>query len=136
MALFDVTFDGMGFMEHSELDNAELSAEFLAAFNETMTAENSFPPGVVAVVSASASADESQSDEEEMKFFIPIVLTVEANSEDDAWDLEPPEDLLTKIVDAIPDLSGSNLDGTWEVLNVSDSELEPQPKKQGPKGPK
>lgn len=136
MALFDVTFDGMGFMEHSDLDNSELSEEFLIAFNETMAAEKSFPPGVVAVVSASASADEGQSDEEEMKFFIPIVLTVEAESEQDAWNLEPPEDLLTKIVDVIPELSGSNLDGSWEVLNVSDSELEAQPKKLGAKGPK
>lgn len=136
MALFDVTFDGMGFMEHSELDNAELSEEFLAAFNETMTAEKTFPPGVVAVVSASASADENQSDEDEMKFFIPIVLTVEANSEEEAWDFEPPEDLLTKIVDVIPELSASYLDGSWDVLNVDDSELEPQPKKQSPKGPK
>lgn len=106
--------------------SATLSEEFLAGFNETMTAEGTFPAGVTGVISASVSGDSDDIDDGDAKVFVAVRLKVSAVTEAAAEQLACKSfDLLAGLADVLAGQAGAGLDlerGDLEVTEVTDAE--------------
>jgi len=117
MPLFDVTFEDVGFLTDESLSELELSESECGGFTDTSLAEGTFPKGVVGLVKASWSPDDSvykggKDEEGDIKVFVSITLRVEAEDESEADYMTPPEGLLTRITDMLGTEIG--LEGNWE----------------------
>jgi len=131
MPLFDVTFEDVGFLTKEELSELELSESELAGFTATSIEEGTFPEGVVGVMKASWSPDDSvheggKDEEGDIKVFVSITLRVEAEDEDEADYMDAPVGLLTKVTDMLS--TEIDLEGNWENTRMCDVvEDQPQP---------
>ena len=124
MQSYDVIFEATSFTDNQELVDAELSAAFLDSYNEVSIKEGNIPIGVLRVVSAHIAADENKNSTD-IHLYLSVALQIEVARPEDAWDYEAPVDLLTKLMDELVNQhSATNslqIDGDWEVLDVSES---------------
>jgi len=131
MPLFDVRFEDVAFLADAENNDIELSEQELLGFTETCLKEGTFPEGVVGVVKAYITPDDSVyedgvDEEGDCKVFCSITLRVEAEDADEAAYMDPPEDLLTKIADMIS--TDLDLERDWENVDYDPAETnEPTP---------
>ena len=116
VSLFDVTFDTASYTDDRDLLDELLSAEFIARFNEIARAEGRFPKGVVELVEGHNSEDDEQEDSD-IHCFVTVTLRVQAASEEEAEEFEPPEVLLQEVFEEL--LPGHDAE-YWEVLEVSE----------------
>lgn len=119
MTVYDINFDATAFASADILRDdlyEELHEEFIVGFNEISLAEGNFPTGVLEVIKASISPDDSNHEDGEWKVFANITLRMEVSEEQDPHQIEAPERLLATLVDSLN--IKVDLDGEWEVLDI------------------
>jgi len=80
--------------------------------------------GVAGVSGGHITEDDAQGGSD-VKVFASVALLVEAINEDDAESFNPPAKLLTYLADVMGAVDGESLiglDGSWEVVDVEESE--------------
>lgn len=119
---FNVTFESTGVTQDAAVLDATCTEQEAAGFNDTLTAEGGFPPGILAVAGGYITSDDGQGDCD-IKVFASVTLLVEAASEAQAQALPPPADLLTKVADMMGTLPSGQCPlelepNAWRVVEV------------------
>lgn len=129
MAIFTVTFEDVAFTSLPKARDPiemELTEQELIGISETMQAEKTFPPGVTWVSKVYATPDDSVYKngrrDGEVKLFVSVDLLIEAADEEAAEAFDPPVDLLTKLVDMLPEGAELHLERQWESLMAEAAE--------------
>lgn len=130
MKQFEVEVEMPGFTSMLDISE-ELTADFLAGFNETKVAEGIFPKGVNSVVSASVSGDSDDIDGGEAKVFVVVRLNVSAKTEAEAERIATgASGLLTSLADVLAGQADGNLEldeGTPDVNEVEEVAMTTKP---------
>lgn len=120
---FRVNIEQSGFTRLLDM-NEQLSPDFIAGYNETKVAEETFPEGVSSVVSASVSGDSDDVYAGEAKVFVSITLNVSAHTEDDAKRVATNDcRLIAHLADILAMQACADIDleeGVPEVIDVEE----------------
>lgn len=123
MKQFEVSVEMPGFTSMLDMKE-ELSADFLAGFNDTKLAEGKFTKGVNFVVSASVSGDSDDIEDGEAKVFVAIKLNVSAQTDDAAERVATDSRrLLVSLADVLAEQAGGSIgldEGEHDVVEVEE----------------
>lgn len=117
---FAITFEDAGFTDSEQVCEAQFTEQEALGFTAMSRAEETFPPFVLAVVRGYVDKDEGQG-KATIKAFAGVVLIVAARDEEHAYKFTPPNDLLTRVSDAMTTIDGTcplALESSWEVFSV------------------
>jgi hypothetical protein len=119
MPRFTVNFDKTAFVPNTKKnrDGFELTNEEVRALSSELAASGAFPEGISGVTRVTANPDDVIRKGEDVKMFVSIDLTVEADDEDEARYTRAPGALLAAIAGRLhPELA--DLTYGWEVLET------------------
>jgi hypothetical protein len=121
MTLCDITFTNTLFANEVNPGGLEMGDFEAVGFTETCLAEGLFPKGVVAVVRGNISDDGDSGDSDgDYKYTASVTLRMEVDSADAARNVDGPELLLSRIVDAVSGDFSGDLEETWDVDDVEE----------------
>lgn len=110
MKNFEVSVEMPGFTGMLDMSE-ELSADFLAGFNDTKRSEGTFPLCVNSVVSASVSGEQDDIDGDEAKVFVAVRLNVSAKTESEAERIAiGSSGLLARLADILAEQAGGSIE--------------------------
>jgi hypothetical protein len=126
MALYDITYENIGYTSNPALDGQSLSAEQLRALEAALKEHPSWPKAVRGIQEVRASEDDGQPNVGERKMFTDVVLRVEAEDEDAAERLPVPKNFLDRVFGHFNVQHRGDLEPqeTWEVLDMTDCPVE------------
>ena len=121
MPVYEVTFDDVGFGCEPDAF-AELTQEQIAELTGEWLNRQSFPDGVIGLVGATLSVDDSvydrgEDEDGDVKCFVSVCLLVEANEYSEAESMDNPDRLLRFVANKLD--SDVDLEGNWEVLDCT-----------------
>lgn len=122
MALFDVSYENIGYTSNPDLDGRSLSEEQLRALETALKDHPSWPAAARGILEVRASEDDEQPSAGERKMFTVVMLRMEAADEDAAEDLSVPSKFLDRVFNHFNVQFRSDIEPqeTWEVADVQE----------------